>query len=120
MQKKARLNLAFFTAMKSRSFFFYLNDVFWLIKKRNQSHWSVITITETTLKDAKVSTVTCCKTRSHFIKELDYDFTVTQAIKSKATICQTRLFAQGDNRLNYATEFLGFRQGRLDRFMAKQ
>jgi hypothetical protein len=90
------------------------------INQLNISHRRVITWAETALHDTQVATWTGFVTRPKLNEQLTDGFFVTQARHGQTAVGHAIDFADGDQRLGHAAEFLGFRQGGADQFVLEQ
>lgn len=71
------------------------NFAFRTIKQLDEAHRSVVTITETTLQDTQITTITGGETRTQFVEDLDDDVTIAETIEGQTTVGQARLLAEG-------------------------
>ena len=65
------------------------------IQQLHVSHRCIVTLTETALQNAQISTITSRIARPQHIEQLDHDITIAGAVKRQATVSQARLLAQG-------------------------
>ncbi len=59
-------------------------------------------------------------TRAEIVEQLTNDSLGTSTVESQTTISDAVFLSQSDQRLGYATQFLGLRQGSLDQFVLEQ
>ena len=52
-----------------------------------------------------ITAVTARIARTKHVEQFDHNLTVAQAIERQTTVCQTRLLAERDERLDDATQF---------------
>src|SRR5690554_1567642 len=90
------------------------------VNQFHESHGGVITLTETHFEHTSVTTVALFVARADLVKQLGNGVAVTQAGERQATVCQGRFFAERNEWLYNAAQFLGLGQCGLDRFVSDQ
>ncbi|CAG9199722.1 hypothetical protein PSAB6_210029 [Paraburkholderia sabiae] len=90
------------------------------VEQFDECHRCVVADAETELQDAQIATRTVCKARAQHVEQLRDRVTIAQAVECQTAICQRRLLAERDQRLDDFTEFLRLRQRRLDDFVLDQ
>ena len=84
------------------------------INKLDIGHGRVITTAETGLENAEISARSSTKPGADFVEQLGNGFLGPRTRERKATIRDRINLGEGDQWLNYAPHFLGFRQRGLD------
>ena len=80
-------------------------------------HGRVVADTKAVLQNAQIAAVAFGITRAQQFEQLDHVLAVAQTIDCQTAIGQGRLLAQGDDRLDHAAQFLGFRYGSFNSFV---
>ncbi|SIT36760.1 conserved hypothetical protein [Paraburkholderia ribeironis] len=119
-QKSQAMRLAF-SMLKSLLSFLHFNFFnFRTVQQFDQCHRRVVADAEAELQHAQVAARTGSVTRAEHFEQLRDRITIAQAVERQTTICQRRLLAERNQRLDDLTEFFRLRQRGLDDFVLNQ
>src|ERR1700743_3370155 len=110
--KKSQAIAWLFSMLKSLLSFLHFDFFnFRTVEQFDQCHRSVVANAEAELQHAQIAARTGSVTRAQNFEQLRDRVTIAQAVECQTTICQRRLLAERDQRLNNLSQVFDFCTG---------